>query len=300
MILEFAGTGYGPANQPTSRRVELFADWIETQVLLKGSGLAKPELVERLEGTGRVANSDDAWALIDDAFITCRRRQRVLGTAYPVSVAGSSIDILGEPCIAYKFCLLASLPEQFTPLRTSYPQEFRDLFEHLVAHALQGILPGWKVYPTGWAGIAADGKRKIVQQIADWSVGKFIDDTVFPNANDAQVDVAVVRSFKDGRNSVPVMLGQCATGVTDWKDKLARPNLDRWCSAVQFSARPIRLFAVPFALDEMSFREAVVESNGLVLDRIRICEETKDLPQGLSETLDTWLGLASALMPQAA
>lgn len=300
MILEFAGTGYGPASRPTPRRVELFADWIEAQVLLKGSGLAKPELVERLEGTGSVTDSDDAWALIDDAFITCRGRQKILGGAYPVSVAGSSIEMLDEPCLPYKFCLLASLPEQFTPLRRSYPQEFRDHFEHLVAHSLRGILPGWKVYSTGWAGIAADGKRKIVERIAEWSVGKFIDDTVFPNANDAQVDVAVVRSFKDGRNAVPVMLGQCATGVTDWKDKLARPNLDRWCSAVQFSARPIRLFAVPFALDEASFREAVVESNGLVLDRVRICEEAKDLPLELTECLNTWLGQATALMPQAA
>jgi len=298
--LEFAGTGYGSAGSPTARRVELFADWIETQVLLAESPLSKPEFVDRLEGSGRVHDSDDAWVLIDDAFLACRRRQRVLGQNYPFSIAGSTIEPSDTECMPYRFCLLASLPEQFQPLRTSYPKEFRDLFEHLVAHALRSILPGWNVYPTGWAGFSGEGKRQIVQKIATWSVGKCIDETVFPHANDAQVDVAVVRSFTDGRTSVPVLLGQCATGVTDWRDKLARPNIDRWCSAVQFSARPVRLFAVPFALDEISFREAVVESNGLVLDRVRICESSEPVPSDLAQKISDWLLQASALMPIAA
>jgi hypothetical protein len=298
--LEIAGAGYGSASQPTERRVELFADWIETQALLYGTALAKATLVDRLEGTGLVKDSDDAWALINDAFLTGRRRQRHLGQAYPFTIAGDTIEPTGAECQAYRFCLLSSLPEQFTPLRTSYPKEFRDHFEALVAHSLRSILPGWAVYQTGWSTIAAAGKGKIVETVAAWAHGKFIDASVFPNANDAQVDVAAVRTFRDGRSAIPVMLGQCATGVTDWKAKMARPNVDRWCQAVQFSARPIRLVAVPFALDDHNFREATVESNGLVLDRVRICGDAGALPNELLAGLNSWLEAASALMPKAA
>ncbi|MDB5418106.1 MAG: hypothetical protein JWP50_1525 [Phenylobacterium sp.] len=300
MHLEIGGAGYGPAHHPTSRRVELFADWIEMQVLLYAAPLAKATLVDRLEGTGLVKDSDDAWLLIGDAFLSARQRQRNLGQAYPFSIAGDTIEPTGLECTAYRFCLLCSLPEQFTPLRQAYPTEFRDHFEELVAHALGSILPGWSVYQTGWSSIASSGKGKIVQTVAEWARGKFIDDSVFPNANDAQVDVAAVRTFQDGRNAIPVLLGQCATGVTDWKQKMARPNVDRWCQAVQFSARPMRLVAVPFALDDMSFREATVEANGLVLDRTRICGDVGALPDGLAAKLANWLAAASALMPKAA
>lgn len=300
MNLELPGTGYGPYWRPTPRRVELFADWIEAQVLRADFALAKPQLVDRLEGTGLVKDSDDSWALIEDAFSACLRRFQALAGSYPFVLSADTIEPSGGECVAYRFCLLSSLPEQFTVLRSSYPSEFRDLFEALVAHALRAILPGWEVYETGWSNISAEGKSAIVQRIATWTHGKYIDASVFPNANDAQVDVAVVRHFRDGRSAVPVLLGQCATGVTDWKKKLSRPNLDRWAKAVQFSAQPVRLFAVPFALDADSFWEAITESNGLVLDRIRVCGDAGSLTDGLAAGLRAWLSAAEVLVPEAA
>ncbi len=300
MQLELPGAGYGPASYPTRRRIELFADWIEAQALLLEEPLSQPTLVDRLEGTALVRDSDDAWALIGDAFSACRFRRRHMDNAYPFSIAGNMIELETKDRLTYLFCLLASLPEQFTPLRRSYPTEFRDHFEAVVAAALRIIMPDWDVYETGWSKIAADGKKGIVQKVADWSKGKFQDETVFPSANDAQVDVAVVKRFRDGRSALPVLLGQCATGVTDWKGKAARPNIDRWCKAVQFSSTPIRLFAVPFALDDESFREASVESNGLILDRIRICGVLADVEHDLKVKLTAWLDQAAPMIPIAA
>jgi len=300
MLLELPSAGYGPAHNPTRRRIELFADWIEAEALLSGEPLTKPGLVDRLEGTSLVTDSDDAWALLSDAFNVCRSRRRVIREAYPFSIAGQSIELEDVSRKAYLFCLLASLPEQYVPLRKLYPTDFRDLFEEVVAASLRLILPGWDVYETGWSKIASEGKAGIVQRVADWAKGKFHDPLVFPAANDAQVDVAVVKRFSDGRSALPVLLGQCATGVTDWKDKTARPNIERWCKAVQFSSTPVRLFAVPFALDLASFREASVESNGLVLDRVRVCETLAVLPSELEAKLAEWLDRASPLIPLAA
>jgi|GEM_PF-2914839 len=262
--------------------------------------MSRADLVDRLEGTALIKDSDDAWLLVGDAFASCRLRRRQMGLSYPFSIAGEYIELADPTKFAYQFCLLASLPEQLKPLRTKYALTHRDLFEEVVVESLKRSMPGWSVYGTGWASAATGGKAAIVQKVVDWTRSKRFDSTVFPNANDAQVDVALVRSFTDGRSAFPVILGQCATGVTDWKSKAARPNLDRWGTAVQFSARPMKLFAVPFALDDDSFWEATVECNGLVLDRARICEPLIDLPPDLEVRVTTWLSSATALLPIAA
>ena len=300
MLLDLGPIGYGPAGNPTRRRVELFADWIEAQTYLLPAGLSKPDIVDRLEGTGLTADSDDAWRLVADAYLSCRRRKRQLGEAYPFSIAGDQIELFDGDRVAYRFCLMASLPEQLKQLRTSYPQDFRDLFEEVVVESLKRAMPKWSVFGTGWATAAEEGKNAIVKRVVDWTRARHFDETVFPNANDAQVDVAIVRQFRDKRSAFPVILGQCATGATDWRTKTSRPNLDRWTVAVQFSCLPLKMFAVPFALDDDSFWEASVESRGMVLDRARICEPLSELPRELEARLRGWLDGATALLPLAA
>ena len=158
---------------------------------------------------------------------------------------------------------------------------------------MKATLPGWDIHTTGWSSIAEDvGKGAIVDMVGQWVLAKTWDPSVFPNANDAQVDIAAVRQFGDTRSAFPVILGQCATGVTDWKSKASRPNLDRWHLAVQFSSKPTRLFAVPFSLDDHSFWEATVECRGLVLDRTRLCMKLPKVSDEL-EARDSrlaWLG----------
>jgi len=301
--LDLKTVGWGPATYPTVRRTQLFADWIEAQAYLAGvnGGVSKPDLVDRLEGTSLIKDNDDAWTFVDDAFRVCRTRRQQLGEAYPFSIAGQCIEYGGVLGKAYLFCLLASLPEQLKILRTAYPLEFRDLFEAIVVEAMKVSLPGWDVHPTGWSSLAAeDGKGQIVNKVGQWTLAKNWDPTVFPNANDAQVDIAAVRPFGDARSAFPVILGQCATGVTDWKQKASRPNLDRWSMAVQFSSKPTKLFAVPFALDDHTFWEATVECSGLVLDRIRICMKLNEISAELGAEIDSWSERATATLPIAA
>ena len=298
--LDLKTTGWGPHWRPTSRRLELFADWIEAQAYVLETGLSKSDLVDRLEGTALVKDPDDAWLLVGDAFSACRSRRRQMGSAYPFALAGSEIELADATKRAYLFCLLASLPEQMKPLRKSYPSAFRDIFEEVVAESLRRTMPSWTVHETGWSAAAADGKGNIVQKIVSWTRSKNSDPTVFPYANDAQIDIAMVRSFSDNRSSFPIILGQCATGATDWKQKASRPNLDRWKSAVQFSSKPLKMFAVPFALDDDSFWEATVECAGMVLDRSRICEPLTSLPLPLETKINDWLGQVHAVLPWAA
>lgn len=294
--LELPTTGYGSARRPTQRRHELFSDWIEAQAYLGGDAVSKQSLIERLDGSRLVKNEDDAWALVNDAFGILRARRRNIGTAYPFSVAGDMLEYGGDG-LAYIFCLLASLPEQFTALRLAYPIEFRDLFEAVVAESLRAAMPTWEVLETGWSKIAAEGRKQAIQRIADFARGKFLDETVFMNPNDAQVDVALKKPFVDERSSYPVIIGQCATGVTDWPDKAIRPNLERWQKAVQFSATPSKLFAVPFALDDDTFWFAATESSGMVLDRARIAAHLPNVVNGLAQDLTTWINQAKPLVP---
>lgn len=303
MQLDLKTVGWGPATKPTVRRTELFSDWIEAQAFLAGAGtsVSKPDLVDRLEGTSLIRDSDDAWTFVDDAFRLCRGRRKQLGDAYPFAVAGQSIEYDNEGRLPYIFCLLASLPEQLKALRKSYPIEFRNIFEDLVVEAMRTALPGWDVHSTGWSSIAEDlGKGAIVHKVGEWALAKSWDATVFPNANDAQIDIAAVRPFGDARSAFPIILGQCATGVTDWKSKASRPNLDRWSVAVQFSSKPTKLFAVPFSLDDHSFWEATVECAGLVLDRTRLCLKLPTVSEELTAEIEGWLAQAKSQLPLAA
>jgi hypothetical protein len=302
VLLDLKTTGWGPAANPTRRRTELFADWIEAQALIAepGDTVSKPDLVDRLEGTGSAKDSDDAWTLVEDAFSTCRTRKKLIEAAYPFSLEENSIQLEGPDRLPYIFCLLVSLPEQLKILRKAYSTEFRDLFESLVAEALQLAMPEWQIFQTGWSSVADDGKGAIVGKVGEWTLSKKWDPSVFPNANDAQIDIAVVRPFGDQRSAFPVFLGQCATGVTDWKQKASRPNLDRWAKAVQFSSSPTKLFAVPFALDEHSFWEATVECSGIVLDRTRICMKLPAASPELSGKIEAWLQKAKIALPMAA
>jgi hypothetical protein len=228
-------------------------------------------------------------------------RRKQIGNGYPFSIAGSAIEWEDHGRLPYLFCLLVSLPEQLKSLRTSYPTDFRDIFEALVIEAMQAALPGWTIHPTGWSTIAeADGKGAVVGKVATWTLAKQWDQSVFPNANDAQVDIAAVRPFGDNRSAFPVILGQCATGVTDWKSKASRPNLDRWIKAVQFPSSPSKLFAVPFSLDNHNFWEATVECSGLVLDRTRLCMHLSDGSVALRTAINAWLEKAREKLPEAA
>lgn len=300
MQLDLKTTGWGPFHSPTSRRLELFADWIEAQAYLQNSDLPQSDLVDRLENTALVRDNDDAWLLVGDAFSACRARRKLMGPSYPFALAGDRIELADDTKKAYLFCLFASLPEQLKKLRLGYPADFRDIFEGVAAESLRRSMPQWNVHETGWAAAADAGKNAIVQNVVDWVRAKHFDPTVFPNANDAQVDIAVVRPFADDRSAFPVILGQCATGATDWKQKASRPNLDRWSAAVQFSSKPLKMFAVPFALDDESFWEATVECKGLVLDRSRICAPLDTLPAGLEERVVRWLEEIRPVLPLAA
>lgn len=122
----------------------------------------------------------------------------------------------------------------------------------------------------------------------------------FAKANDGQIDLALTRPFGDNRSSFPVILGQCATGINDWKGKAIRPNLERWAKAVQFSSTPTKLFAVPFALDDESFWEAATESSGIVLDRPRICSLLRAPNAALTEEINNWLSANEGILPLAA
>lgn len=303
MQLDLKTVGWGPANRPTNRRTELFADWIEAQAFLAGVGnsISKHELVDRLELTSLVVDSDDAWTLVGDAFSACRNRRRQMGESYPFAIAGDAFELDHEDRHAYLFCLLVSLPEQLQVLRTAYSTEFRDIFERIVFEAVRAAMPNWQVYMTGWSTIAEEaGKGAIVDQIAKWVLAKIQDKSVFADANDGQVDIAAVRPFGDARSAFPVLLGQCATGVTDWKSKASRPNLDRWRIALQFTCHPTKLFAVPFSLDDKSFWEATVESAGLVLDRSRICRALPTVSADLERALRDWMEKARQVLPLAA
>jgi hypothetical protein len=119
------------------------------------------------------------------------------------------------------------------------------------------------------------------------------------SANDAGLDVLCFRSFGDDRAATPVLLVQCASGK--YEGKLHTPVIDLWMKIVNFTTRPNKAFATPFALTDAEFRQVAVLVKGMLLDRYRLLApartEANWLSPKLARDLVKWTAARVAKLP---
>lgn len=271
---------------------ECLTDWMEASLLAlpQVGRVADADLQESLQEAGH--NREDELELI---IQQSRQRQHVLGPHYPFERDGLGFRARGtwDQHLCYSFLLFVSLNQAYTELR--HRQAAREpaiLFELVTARSLelflgaQAIRIGAPREPPVPAGFPA----------ALAHLGAAIGEPEHPNGDlerhgsgDDGLDVWTIKSFQDERPSNIFVLAQCAIG-TDWGDKRSELNLDLWHRHIDWFTQPLRAFAVPFQINQNSWRETAT-TGGLILDRIRIALTTRaaDLPDPITQRMEGWI-----------
>jgi hypothetical protein len=109
------------------------------------------------------------------------------------------------------------------------------------------------------------------------------------NQKDGKLDLAVWRSFPDGRQGKLLGFAQCATG-RNWPSKLTEMQPRNFCVKWMHeypAVDPVRLFFLPFRIERQRWYDDSVEG-GLLFDRCRIAAHAARLPDNLRRRCHAW------------
>jgi hypothetical protein len=299
-MLTTPSAALGGVGQPTPRRTELIADWIELSAYVEGVEVYRASVEDRLKDAYFVADDDDAARAAASAWRVLRRRARALSAQYPFSVESDHIIIKDDCDSRYLFLLVLSSPEYLSGFSLSRGGGFRNFFELITIDALKELLPNWNVYWMGATSTEMKAAGGVVSYLGRLLKTKVLNRKHFASAQDGGIDFLAVQDSQDARPAGPAFWGQCATGL-NWTEKLEEPSFDLWRNAVNVRTTPVRAFAVPFALDAENWDYAAVRSAGWVLDRERIVRALSNPSDArLVAAITKWLDSERARLPLAA
>jgi hypothetical protein len=236
-------------------------------------------LVERLESaldendmpqTGEIAQQ------VMDEFLT---RQTLLEEAYPFTTDGSKLE-LSHPSPAsttYLFCLGLSL----LPPSEIHNEQRALQFESVVMNAAQSFFGGQALrIGAPWKCAEIPDYATLLDRVIELipNLGEKLETTA-PEGGDAGWDVLIVKNFRDNMFPRFIVLGNCASGRTDWLKKGLETQPAFFWSFFQSEHRSvlIKFLAVPFVMTEEE-RLRKLSDTDLTLDRFRICEHAPTTP----------------------
>jgi hypothetical protein len=271
--------------------LEVLCDWIEGSVLFDDLQVSGSEVVDVLCENAIYDEQDFAWEIVNDAWRLFERRLALADKGSPFKITGMKLERVAtwESFPAHSFCLVLSFarlyPEWARRFGSDYTEQ-GELFERLTCESLMRMFPDWKIRPTGWTKANPMKLAKVVEEVAAHLGERMgdVDHWIAASANDAGLDVLCHRPFGDDRAGIPVYLLQCASGC-NWEGKLTTPNLDVWAKIVDFTTKPQRAFAMPFALADDDFRYKCVLVGGMLLDRYRLLSAGRADPDWVSKIL---------------
>src|SRR6185437_536951 len=254
------------------KSVPEIADVVELQVWAEDQAYSDSALKEDLEAALPAEEMENAEEYARQVFEEVMQRARLLGTAYPFTCDGVTIAPNERKAdSSYLFCLGLNFFEEITVnLRTRE-------FEAVVKAAAESYFRGKAVrIGAPWRTGEITSYRELLEKVTDLipDLGPPIQNEAL-GGGDAGWDVVVVNNFADGKFSRIIALGNCATGITDWRKKgmEAQPTLF-W----DFFTRPpqpynicLTFIAVPFLMSEHE-KKRKAGPWCIAFDRIRICE----------------------------
>lgn len=274
------------------------ADWLELTALGRRGHGSMEDLLQAMRTSpwsGEAGHRALAAELsAADAFAELHDRRRVCSHGYPFSLAGEVLEARRSAASAvYTFLLLLSV---FGAAAGPAGGDGASLFEEVCAEAGMSYLGGRRagaraiVFGAPRRGAPA-GFRAAVDSLCE-AIGEGGGCRLRPrlrHQRDAKLDVVVWRPFPDGRAGQVIGFGQCATG-RGWSAKLQelqpRAFGALWLRE-PLAVEPLRLFFVPFRVDQARWEEASF-SGGVLFDRCRIAAHAADLPADLRERCRVW------------
>jgi hypothetical protein len=250
------------------------ADVVELRTWANDQPYSISSLKEDLEAALEETEMEKAEDYAREVFEEISARARLLGLAYPFSFNGVTlIPNARKANSSYLFCLGLNFFKNI-PLRIRSPE-----FESLVKTAAENYFRGKAIRIGAPWKTATITDYKILLKM----VSSLIPDlgpplrTTAPDGGDAGWDLVVVNNFADEKFSRIIVLGNCATGRSDWLSKgMETQPTFFW----EFFSKPpqnknvcLTFLAVPFLMtDEEKLRKTAATC--ITFDRIRICEHS--------------------------
>lgn len=299
-MLQLPGRGMARSVSHHNGDLSSQADWVEASVLFAGDTVSRSDVVDALIEGQVYRDQSFASDWVGILFDEVSRRSSLLGSAGALTREGNRIRRIrpwtDRP--AYAFCVtLAIIPLYRSVIEKSLGKKYAqqgELFERFCVESLRAS--DWSVEPVAWSRSAANSIEAKVAALAgaigETSLPNAIAKWTDPDAKDAGLDLVAWLPYPDGQGGRPVCLIQCASG-DDWEDKLHTPNLNTWMKLVDFSTKPRKGLAMPFAPDADTFRlRANADLLMLLMDRHRLLSPGRGTPlilsAGLAKDLTKW------------
>jgi hypothetical protein len=288
-MLRIPPLGSGQPGKVHQVDLAVLCDWVEASVLFDHEELAQAQVVDVLEEEQVCPSQDAGWVVAGDAWIELQRRQAVLGSSSPFRVAGQRlIPVRGwreSPAPGFFLALTCTNWNAARSRSKDTPYSVQgEIFEALAEASVKKLFPLWGVRAVGWSPTNPCTIREVAARVAS-ELGAQLGDVegyASKTAKDCGLDILMHRTFRDGREKIPVYLMQCASG-RNWERKLTEPNLELWSQLVRSPSHFMQAFAFPHVIGDDVFRQRCVCVRGLVLDRYRILSAGVDDPDWVPE-----------------
>jgi hypothetical protein len=270
------------------------ADAVELRAWASGKASTfnsiKEELQAAMADDEEEAPEDCAQGVMDEI----QSRKLLLNGAYPFTCDGYRLSFTPPAAGAstYLFCLGLSL---LPPAQISNEQRSIQ-FETVAMSAAKSFFGGTELrigapWRTDEIPTYEDLLKKVAALIPN--LGPLTRDAA-PEGGDCGWDVLIVKGFKDQEFPRLIVLGNCATGRTDWLRK-GMEAAPRYFFDSSFTSDHksvlITFFAVPFVMDEEA-RKRKLYGQTITFDRFRICEHAPLSPPEVADWLETTRGAA--------
>lgn len=273
------------------KEIPEIADAVELRTWAQGDGYTFDALRDELNAV--LGENEDAEVIAQNVVDEIQNRQKLLSGSYPFEFDGYKLRMKGvNPSKStYIFCLALSL----LPSRHIETKQRAVQFETVAMAAAKSFFGGEALrIGAPWKSPGIQRYEQLLNRVVDLipNLGKLLRKRA-PKGGDAGWDVLLVKNFRDNNFPRLIVLGNCATGRTDWKYKGREAEPSFFWSFFNHPPQSacILFFAVPFIMDNDA-RLRRVTSSTITLDRFRICEMAPELPEDVQQWVESTRGIA--------
>lgn len=265
------------------------ADVVEFRTWASGKPCTFSSVKEELQAAMADDEEETAEKHAQGVMDEIQSRQLLLNGAYPFQCDGYKVEFSAPAAgtSTYIFCLgLSLLPvEQISNAQRSVQ------FETVAMNAAKAFFGGselrigapWRTEEVPTYEILLDKVTALIPTLGPRSRD------AAPEGGDCGWDVLIVKGFKDQNFPTLIVLGNCATGRTDWMKK-GMETAPRYFFDSSFTGDHrgvlITFFAVPFVMDNDARKRKLYDQT-ITFDRLRICEHAPISPEDAAAWLES-------------
>jgi len=276
------------------KKIQEIADAVEFRTWASGRPCTSSSVKEELEAAMSDDDEDGPEKRAQEVMDEIQARELVLNGVYPFHCDGYKIEFRA-PAVGtstYVFCLgLTLLPHD----QISNEQRSTQ-FETVAMNAAKAFFGGTELrIGAPWRTEEIPTYEVLLDKVAALipNLGPRTRDAA-PEGGDCGWDVLIVKGFRDKDFPRLIILGNCATGRTDWMKK-GMETAPQYFFDSSFTSDHrsvlITFFAVPFVMDEDARKRKLYDQT-ITFDRFRICEHAPISPVGAADWLENARGAA--------